>query len=202
MKLYEVGPKPVVNQHGVSFDTTHPDRYPYISPAIELLETLDFDTEKEEQHLHHPRANPYRGSELEDRVKEYCGDIDGILQETEEKTRELIAELEKKVEETTRLSGDEKRAWLGNIASMKAYYLQYITNQTVYRCLLGKLADKFLHSHIASITFPLRNNFGLVLDDLTHILRDHKPPYDAEIKIENTDDGLIGRFVKYGSRSS
>jgi len=202
MKLYEVGPKPVVNHRGVSFDTTHPDRYPFISPAIELLETLDFDSEKEDQHLHEPRTTPYRGRELEEKVKEYCGDIDGLLKETEEKTRKLIAELEKKVEETPRLSGDEKRAWLGNIASMKAYYLQYITNQTVYRCLLERLADRFLRSHIAAITFPLRNNYGLVMDDLIHILRDHKPPYDAEIKIENTDDGLIGRFVKYASKSN
>jgi len=72
-----------------------------------------------------------------------------------------------------------------------------ITNATVYRCLLERLADKFLHSHIASITFPLRNNYGLVLDDLIHILRDHKPPYDAEIKIEKNDRGLVGKFVKY-----
>ncbi len=196
MKLYEVGPKPVVNQHGVSFDTTHPDRYPYLSPAIELLETLDFDTEKEEQHLKQPRTEPYRGSALEQKVREVCGDIDGLLRETEERTRALIQELEEKVQRTERLSPDEKRAWLGNIASMREYYLQYIANQTVYRCLLEKLADRFIHSHIASITFPLRNNYGLVLDDLIHIMRDHKPPFDGEIKVEKRDGALVGRFLK------
>ena len=200
MKLYEVGPKPVVSPRGVSFDTSHPDRYAFISPAIELLETLDFDSETEEQHIHEPRSNPYRGRELEEKVKEYCGDIDGMLKSTEEETRKLIAELEEKVNATDRLSADERRAWLGNIASMKDYYLQYITNATVYRCLLEKMADRFVRSHIASITFPLRRNYGLVLADLIHILRDHKPAFDAEIKVENTDKGLVGRFVKLGSK--
>ncbi|WP_292662434.1 hypothetical protein [Nitratifractor sp.] len=201
MKLYEVGPKPVVNHHGVSFDTTHPDRYPFLSPTIELLETLDFDAQKEDQHLHRPRSTPYRGRELEEKVREYCGDIDPLLEERERKTAELIEELKAKVEATDRLDPDEKRAWLGNINLMRDYYLQYVTNETVYGCLLRKLADRFLHSHIASITFPLRNNYGLVLDDLIQIMRDHKPPFDGEIKVEKRDDALVGRFIKYKAKA-
>ena len=200
MKLHYVGAKPIVNQRGVSFDDTKPDRYSFISPAIELLETLDFDPEQEEHHLHEPRKTPYHGAELEAKVREYCDDIDGLLEETETKTRELIAELERKVSQTDRLSADEKRAWLGNIASMRDYYLQYITNETVYRCLLQKLADRFLRSNIREITFPLKNNYGLTLQDLIYILKDHKPPFDAEIKVERGDRGLYGRFVRLGSR--
>ncbi len=199
MKLYEVGPKPIVNQHGVSFDTTQPDRYGFISPTLELLETLDFDTEQEEQHFKEPRSLPYRGGELEEKVREQCGDIDTLLEERERKTRELIEELRRKVEKTERLSPDEKRAWLGNIESMREYYLQYVTNETVYVCLLRKLADRFLRSHISSITFPLKNHYGLVLDDLIQILRDHKPPFDGEIRVEEREDALVGRFRKYRS---
>jgi hypothetical protein len=200
MKLQYVGAKPIVNHRGVSFDDTQPDRYSFLSPAIELLETLDFDTEQESQHLHEPRKRDYTGSELEEKVREYCGDaIDGMLQEAEAKTRELIAELEKKVE-ASHLSPDEKRAWLGNIAAMREYYLQYIANETVYRCLLRKLADRFVHSHIREITFPLKNNYGLVLQDLSYILKDHRPPFDAEIRVEKGDRGLYGRFVRLGSK--
>jgi len=200
MKLHYVGAKPVVNHRGVSFDDTKPDRYSFISPAIELLETLDFDTEQEEHHLHEPRKKPYHGEELETKVREYCDDIEGMLAETEAKTRELIADLERKVSEASQLSPDEKRAWLGNIASMRDYYLQYIINETVYRCLLRKLADRFLRSNIREITFPLKNNYGLTLQDLTYILKDHKPPFDAEIRVEKGDRGLYGRFVRLGSR--
>jgi hypothetical protein len=131
MKLQYVGAKPIVNHRGVAFDDTQPDRYTFLSPAIELLETLDFDTEQESQHLHEPRKRDYTGSELEEKVREYCGDaIEGMLHEAEAKTRELIAELEKKVE-ASHLSPDEKRAWLGNIAAMREYYRQYIANETV-----------------------------------------------------------------------
>jgi len=200
MKLHYVGAKPIVNHRGVSFDDTKPDRYSFLSPAIELLETLNFDAEEEEQHFHEPRNASYSGSALEAKVREWCDDIEGLLKETEEKTRALIAELEQKVAETSKLSADEKRAWLGNIASMREYYLQYITNETVYRCLLGKLADRFVRSHIREIVFPLKNNYGLTLQDLSYILKDHKPPFDAEIRVEKGDQGLFGRFVRLGSR--
>ena len=200
MKLYEVGPKPIVSARGVSFDTTHPDRYAFLSPAVEILETLDFDAQEEEQHIHQPRKDAYRGEELIKKLREYCGDLDALLQKREEKTRELIAELEEHVQGNAKLSEDERRAWLGNIAAMQGYYLQYMTNALVYRCLLEQMADRFLHSHIASITFPMRNNYALVLADLAAIMRDHKPPFDAEIKIEQDDRGLIGRFVKLGSK--
>ena len=202
MRLYEVGPKPIVSARGVSFDTNHPDRYTFISPAIELLETLDFDSEREKQHIHKPNSKPYSQRELIDKVKSYCKDIENLLDTTKEKTKELIKELKSKVDSNSRLSPDEKRAWLGNISTMEDYYLQYITNETVYRCLLDRLADKFLSSHIESITFPLKNHYGLVLDDLIKILQDHKPPYDAEIKIEKSDEGLIGKFTKYRGKNS
>ena len=200
MKLYEVGPKPIVSARGVSFDTTHPDRYAFLSPAVEILETLDFDAHEEEQHIHQPREYAYRGEELVKKVQEYCGDLDTLLKKREEKTRELIAELQEQVRSNAKLSEDERRAWLGNIAAMKEYYLQYMTNALVYRCLLEQMADRFLHSHIASITFPLRNNYALVLADLAAIMRDHKPPFDAEIHIDNKESGLVGSFVKLGSK--
>jgi hypothetical protein len=201
MRLHYVGSKPIVNQRGVSFDDTRPDRYTFLSAALELLETLDFDEEQEERHIKKPLAVPYDGKELERKVEEICDDIDALLAKTEEKTRELISELEEKVTQTSLLGAEEKRAWLGNIASMREYYLQYITNETVYRCLLEKMADRFIHSGIREITFPLKNNYGLVLQDLSYILKDHKPPFDAEIKVERREEeeGLFGRFTKLES---
>ncbi|WP_457607723.1 hypothetical protein [Nitratifractor sp.] len=201
MTIYPVGPKPIVSPRGVSFDSTHPDHYPFISPALELLEAIDFDTEKEEEHLQQPRENPYSGSELLQKVEEQCGDLKKLLDATEEKTRHAIAELEERVRSNPRISEEERRAWLGNIEAMKKYYLQYIANETVYRCLLEKMADHFLSSHLATITFPLRNSYGLVLGDLVTILRDHKPAYDAQIRVEERNGELMGRFEKLTAKS-
>jgi hypothetical protein len=39
-----------------------------------------------------------------------------------------------------------------------------------------------------------------VLQDLSYILKDHRPPFDAEIRVEKGDRGLYGRFVRLGSK--
>jgi uncharacterized protein YfbU (UPF0304 family) len=196
MRLYEVGPKPTVSPRGVNFDNTKPDRYIFLSPAIELMETLDFDNTEASQNIHEVVKGGYRGIELEDKIKEYCPDIEVLIDDVEIKTQKLIDELKERVENNSNISYDEKRAWLGNIDTMRDYYLQYVANETVYKCLLKSMADRFVKSHIETITFPLRKNYGLVLQDLSYILREHRPPFDAEITVEKGDNGLFGKFAK------
>ena len=41
MKLEYVGPKPIVDQYGVNFDKSKPDRYIFIQVVLELLESTN-----------------------------------------------------------------------------------------------------------------------------------------------------------------
>jgi len=193
-QLKYVGAKPKVSQKGVSFDISKPDSYTFLSAAIELLETLDFTaTEGKEVNLHEIRSREYNGRELIELVSKYCENIDAIFDEGQAGTEALVSEYRKKVEGNTNLSHDEKQAWLGNIDIMHDYYLQYMTNERAYRCLLHVLADKIHENHIETVTVPLGRNYGLVLGDLVDVLRDHKPPYDATMHIE--EKGGIGYAV-------
>jgi hypothetical protein len=196
MKLYEVGPKPLVSPKGVSFDTTKPDRYRFLSPALELMERLNFDVEAENTHqkIQKVKSGEYSSKKIKKGVKKYCENIEELIEDRDRVTKKLISELEERVDSSDKLSTDEKRAWLGNISSMKRYYLQYVTNETVYRCLLNRMADRFIKSNIESITFPLKKSYGLVLQDLSYILREHKPPFDAEIVVESRNGELFGKF--------
>jgi len=193
-QLKYVGAKPKVSQKGVSFDISKPDSYTFLSAAIELLETLDFTaTEGKEVNLHEIRSREYNGRELIELVSKYCENIDAIFDEGQAGTEALVSEYRKKVEGNTNLSHDEKQAWLGNIDIMHDYYLQYMTNERAYRCLLHVLADKIHENHIETVAVPLGRNYGLVLGDLVDVLRDHKPPYDATMHIE--EKGGIGYAV-------
>jgi len=183
--LKYVGAKPRVSQKGVRFDPSEPDSYTFLSAAVELLETLDFSpTEEKTVNLHEMRESEYSGKTLLEFLDKYCDDVDAIFEEGQEHTAALIAEYRAKVASNTRLTADEKQAWLGNIDIMSNYYLQYTTNERAYQCILNVLADKIHENHIEYITVPLGRNYGLVLSHLVQVLQDHKPPYDASMRIE------------------
>ena len=184
-ELKYVGAKPRVSQKGVSFDHTQPDHYTFLSASAELLEGIDFDPKVgKEIYMHDIPVKEYNGKQLVAFLEKYCGNVDAIFDAGQEDTEKLISEYRKKVEQNSHLTTDERRAWLGNIDIMHDYYQQYMTNERAYRCILHVLADKIHKNHIEYITVPLGRNYGLVLADLAEVLQDHKPPYDATMRIE------------------
>lgn len=195
MELKYVGAKPSVSAKGVSFDQTKPDRYTFLNAAVELLEALDFKTMKDKKvYLYNIPAKEHNGRELVELLQKHCADPEKAFEDVQEKTNALIEKYTGKVKENERLSPDERRAWLGNIEIMRDYYLQYVTNESAYLCALNALADKIHEAHIEEITFPMGRNHALVLSHLVDVLRDHKPPYDATLSIEEKDGVVMGKL--------
>jgi len=195
MKLKYVGAKPIVSDKGVVFDQTKPDRYTFLNAAVELLEALSFEpTENKKIYLYDIKGKEYSGSELIDMLKKHCTNPEEAFDNLQEKTNELIKKYTKQVEKNDRLAADDRRAWLGNIKVMTDYYLQYVTNDSAYQCALNALADMIHGAHIEYITFPLGRNHGLVLSHLVDVLRDHKPPYDATLSVEDKDGVATGKL--------
>ena len=191
MKISYVGAKPMVSQHGVDFDQSKPDRYTFIEPALLILKQIE---DKNESVITLNTDIHFKNAQIEELVHKYCKDIDKLAQERENHTKKLISDLEESVKNNSNLIEDEKRAWLGNIKIMTNYYLQYITNELVYKCLLEQLADILTHSHIDRIEFSAVNNIGLTFSHLIMLLRDHKPPLDATLNFENRDGDIVGIF--------
>jgi len=195
MQLRYVGAKPSVSAKGVSFDQTKPDRYTFLHAGLELLEALENVEVKERvADLRAMEKKIYHSSELMDLVKKYCQDLDMIFGTREEKTEALVEKYRLRVQNNATITSDERSAWLGNIDIMRDYYLQYVTNESAYMCILNALADKIDTSHINEILFPLGNNYALVFSHLLPVLTDHKPPYDAEISMEKRDGVTVGKL--------
>jgi len=196
MQLKYVGAKPIVLKSGVSFDQTKPDKYTFIGALLEILaafEELGVD-ESGVLDIDKWKGRPFGDKELADKAAVYCKDIDRLSKEVESRTNALIDGYVKKLEESKNLGPDEKRAWLGNISMMKAYYLQYISNEFVYDCLLDLLAEKVINEKVTEIVFPLYRNYGLVLSHLIPVLTDHRPPIDATLTIEEKNGETYGKF--------
>jgi hypothetical protein len=195
MELKYVGAKPKVSARGVSFDQSKPDRYTFLNAAVELLEALSFEpTEDKKIYLYNVSGKERSGKELVELLKKHCANPQEAFATVQEKTNALIEKYTSRVKENDTISTDERRAWLGNIAIMRDYYLQYITNESAYQCALNALADKIHKSHIEEVTFPLGRNHGLVLSHLVDVLRDHRPPYDASLSIEAKDGETVGKL--------
>jgi len=186
--LKYVGAKPRVSQKGVRFDPSEPDSYTFLSAAVELLEGIDFEPkEGKEIYQHDIPPKAYNGRELVAFLETHCKDVDAIFEAGQADTDALIDAYREKVEKNSHLSADERRAWLGNIDIMRDYYQQYMTNRRAYQCILNVLADKIHENHIEYVTVPLGRNYGLVFADLAEVLQDHRPPYDATMRIEEKD---------------
>ncbi len=193
MELKYVGARPIVSQHGVSFDKTQPDNYTFLNAAIELLEALTFDeTEGKKIYLHDFSGKELNGKKMAELLKQYCTNMDDFFASQKEETNAMIEKYTRGVEENNRITADERSAWLGNIKIMRDYYLQYTTNENAYRCALDALAGKIHSAHIEEVTFTLGRDYGLVLSHLIHVLKSHKPPYDATLSIEEKDGTPIG----------
>jgi len=195
IKLKYVGAKPKVSGKGVTFDQTKPDRYTFLNAAVELLEALSFEAKKDKEvYLYDVHKKEYNSRKLTELLKKHCGDLDAVFDSREETTKAMIKKYTDKVKKNTKVGKDERSAWLGNIKVMNDYYLQYVTNESAYECALTALAKKIHKSHIETITFPLGRNHGLVLSHLVDVLRDHKPPYDATLSVEDKDGIAVGKL--------
>ena len=194
MQLKPVGALPQVSNKGVSFDHTKPDKYTYLNAAVELLEALSFGPTETTKHLYNTSGKEYSGAEVLDLLHKHCTTIDDIFNSREEKTKVLIEELIDRVKENKTISEDGRRAWLKNIEMMRNYYMQYVTNESAYKCALDALAEAIHVAHIKEVTFPMFRNYGMVLHDLINVLEHRKPPIDADLSIEKKENDLIGKL--------
>jgi len=204
MKLEYVGPKPIIDQHGVDFDKSEPDRYIFLYATLELLEVIEDCVNTNQCYIHSEGLidiSDWNGMDISSKeivslVKKHCdANIEKLIDKREEKTKELISELKSDVEKNDYLGEDEKTAWLGNIDIMTPYYMQFIENELVYECLLNVLADDIYARKIQEIKFNLGKNYGFVFSYLQNVLNEHTPPVDTDVKVDIFNGKTVGRFL-------
>jgi uncharacterized protein YihD (DUF1040 family) len=197
MELKYVGDLPRVSQHGVSFDHTKTDKYIYLHAILELLEALSFGATQTTQHLYKTQYKELKPKELLEGLKRFIPNLEAVYEQRTAKAQKLIEELKARVESNEMLNEDEKKAWLNNIDIMKDYYLQYVTNESVYEAALDALADEIAVAKVLELKIPIFRNYGIIVDDLKSILEQRKSPIDTSFVVDATDEGIIGTVKFY-----
>ena len=194
MELKYAGAMPRVSSRGVGFDQSKPDKYTFLNAAVELLEALSFGETETTKHLHHISQHDYKPAELTEHLKKFCPDLDALWKESNTKAQELVDGRVKAVNENKTINEDERDIWLKNISLMRNYYLQYVINESTYKCALQVLAEEIHNAHIEEVTFPAYRHYGEVLHDLIYVLEHRKPPIDANLIFETTEGVLVGKL--------
>ena len=186
-----VGPAPTVSDKGVRFDPNRPDSYIYMSAILQLVEAFDKKEGEVGGIVYHPHAAEFDKNKINSLLQKYCPDLDKRVGAKKEEVERLAEELRQRVESHPSVSADGRRAWLGNIDAMYDYYLQYVTNEVAYDCLLERLAQEVVNLRIEEIKVPLLNHFGMVLNHLAERLDQGKPPVGSDFQVEQTQEGLV-----------
>ena len=198
MELQYVGAKPIVDQHGVDFDRSEPDRYIFIQAVLELIESIEAchdDSCSGVVDITAHSGTQLSARKLAELAKKHCSEkIEQIIKEQKLRLDTLISEYKQSVHDNPLLQPEDKEAWLGNIDIMEDYYRQFVQNEVVYECLLDILARDLYQKKIKEIIFHLGNNYGFVFSYLQNVLGEHKPPLDADMQIEVKNGKTIGHF--------
>jgi uncharacterized protein YejL (UPF0352 family) len=109
----------------------------------------------------------------------------------------LVDDLIQRVQSNDSLTEDEKKAWLNNIAIMRDYYLQYVTNKSVYEAALEALANEVDEAKVQKVSIPMFRNYGIVLRDLQKVLENRKSPIDSSVIVGATPEGIVGVMEFY-----
>jgi len=197
MKLKYVGDMPKVSSQGVGFDHTQPDKYMYLQAAVELMEALGYGATETTKHLYKTKDKQLSSDELLTLLKKHIKDIDDILKQRDANAKELVEKLQQRVESNDSLSEDEKTAWLKNIKIMRDYYYQYVTNESAYTAALDALANEIHEGRIKEVSIPMFKNYGMVLNDLSEVLKNRKSPIDSDLMITTQENGLVGTIKFY-----
>ena len=195
MKLKYVGDLPNVTSKGVGFDQSKPDKYTFLTPAVELLEALSYGPTETTRHLYNLNGQSYSDEDLLNLLTKHCSDLETVLKLRDAKSDALKEDLLKRIDENSVISDEERTAWRNNIGYMEAYYRQYVTNESAYTCALEALAKAVKAAQIKEISFPMFKNYGSVLHDLITVLAKQKPPIDAELSIDAKDNTFEGKLT-------
>jgi len=155
LSLHYVGPKPIINQHGVFFKPGKEDKYIYLKTAVYLLLSID---DKASEKFHGRPREDLSDEEILSILKAYEPDLEQHILEEERRYEKHIEEMKEQARSHP-LTEDERIAWLNNIEIMRPYLLQREINKLYYIHCIKAIQNIIHDEHLVEIdvTFSFAN---------------------------------------------
>ena len=189
LKVKYVGPHVDISQHGVSYKKDKEDKYVYLMVALEILQDIDNDYEKQASYSHCFSIGKLDDSTLHVVLKSYELDVEKHVEQEYENCQEKIKHEIHFVQGLSHLKDIEKEVWIKNIELMKNYRLQRSINKIYYEHCIENIRKLFIHKGIKELMTPFNKDFFHVMNSLKGVLITGKPSLDATIVEEINKEG-------------
>jgi len=191
MTLKYVGPKVLISETGITFDTNKEDKYVYLHIALQFLNALNHEYIEDRIYSYDADTARLSDSELYTLAKRYCHEIDATIADAESRATAYVEELLQRAGENRVIGEVERGVLIKNISMMRAYIVQRSVNKAVYYCTIRALAERLKDDHIDYIITPLYQKFAHVMHSVQGVLIGQKFPINSNIEIYEENGRLM-----------
>lgn len=188
--LQYVGPKQMCSASGVGFQSTKEDKYIYLGVLCDLILSLDYDYNNNENHATQAGQRDFDEKTILSIIRSFTPDLDAHIQSRIEKTAADIKASIARAQHNPLLTHEAKETLIKNIQIMKSYQIQRSTNKAVYYAGMDTLADIVKKRHIKYIKTTMEPKLLHVLHSLQGTLRRLHPPVDSKMEIVEKQEHL------------
>jgi hypothetical protein len=188
--LQYVGPKQMCSASGVGFQSNKEDKYIYLGALCDLIASLDYDYNNNENHATQAGQNDFDEKTILSIIRSFVPDLDTKIQERITKTMCDIDASIVRAQHNTLLTNEAKDALINNIKIMESYQTQRAINKAVYYTGMEVLASIVKKRHIRYIKTSMEPKALHVLHSLQGTLRRLHPPIDSKMEIVERQEHL------------
>ncbi|AXH15472.1 hypothetical protein CP985_14710 [Malaciobacter mytili LMG 24559] len=192
MKLIYAGLKPIINEYGIYFKDGKEDKYIYLSFAIEILNALNHEYEKDKKYSCDLQKTNIQTNQIIDTLTTFYPNLQEIVQK---KINSYITHLDyekESVENHLLLSDIEKDVYLNNLQIMREYKIQRATNKIFYFLCIKAITKLIIKNQIKEIDTPFTEKFWHILKSIQGKLFQNK--IKTDLKILNINNTLISKL--------
>ena len=187
MQIKYSGDKPIISQHGITFNTTKEDKYIYLKGAIHILHIIDL------KHNYEFDDN-IPDNKISKMIREYQTNIEQDIEKEEKRYEEKLKKEIEKVKESN-LSELDKSVWIKNLKLMQGYRIQRAINKLYYEHAISIIVDIINKNQITSMILPFNKSYFHLAESIKNALDRDKHHIKSDIEIQNDNNELILKFT-------
>ena len=175
------GDKPIISQHGITFNSTKEDKYIYLKGAIHILHIIDL------KHNYEFDDN-IPDDQISKMIREYQTNIEEDIEKEENRYEE---KLKNEIEHVLKsnLSELDKNIWIKNLNIMQGYRIQRAINKLYYEHAISIIVDIIKKNKITSMDLPFNKAYFHLAESIQNALDGdiHHIKSDIEIQKDNSE---------------
>lgn len=189
MKIKYTGPRPIINQHGVTFKDGKEDKYVYLLIGIQILQAIDKDFSEQKTYSYDITTQRVSDEVILKTLLKYAPNLEVDIKKEK---RDYLAHLEHEIEQIKQrdtLSDVEKEVWINNLELMKNYRVQRAINKIYYMHNINEIAKIIKREKIEEIDTPFYEKYWHVLRTVQGELSKNRSSINSDLKIDKNPKG-------------